>query len=883
VNNISISTFQDASLVETKPKPVISILHVDDDIGFLSTAKQCLEFNDDFHVDLAISADEAQGKLENTAYEVIISDYEMPKKNGLKFLEELRANSNNTPFILFTGKGREEVAVKALNLGAFRYIDKHGDPETVYTELASGIRQAAEHARARHLVKENEERFKQLFNMMPSGVAVYEAVDDGEDFVLIDFNAAAERIEKTIKSEIIGKRVTEAFPGVKKFGLLNVLQQTFRTGQAKYFPPAEYKDPRCLGSWRENWVYKLPNGNVVALYNDVTKRKLIEEALKESEGQSKAIVMNSPIGIATSDANKHFLSANESFCKILGYTEDELRKLTFIDITHPADITESIANMKDLSSGKTAFFTQEKRYLKKDGTIITGRIIVSAIRHQDGKPRLFIAELEDITERKKMEDKVKQERDTIEAVTQSIGAGFAIISKDYHITWANKFIRQYKGEVEGRICYTALNTLDAPCPDCGVTKIFKGKTNLDAHEYCSTTVDGKPYWVEIIATPIRDSQGNIVAASELAVDITEKKQKEKTLKESKQEFKALFDSNPEAAVYLDENYRFLDVNPRFTEVFGFLPEEVKGKNLLQVIVPEDLQREAKNYMKRSLRENVNFESMRKRKGGSQFNASISIAPVLVEGKRIGIIAVYNDISDAISTQNKLNKSLAETMAVEEHLQMALREAELLNDKLDVIGRFTRHDVRNKLAVIDGNLFLAKKYANDQQKLHIFLEQIQTASKSIMHILDFARNYKKLGSEQKTLVDVGNAVEEASLLITDLKGIEIINKCKGFRVMADSMLTTVFHNLIENSLKYGVKLTKISVVKRENKDGSITIIYQDDGVGISADDKNRLFEKGYGKGTGYGLYLTKRTCEIYGWTVQETGETGKGAHFEFRIP
>lgn len=883
MSRIAISTFQDASLLETKSKPIISILHVDDDLGFLNIAKQCLELNDDFRVEVAGSVKEAQKKLEETEFDVIISDYEMPQKNGLEFLEELRAHSNNTPFILFAGKEREEVAVKALNFGAFRYINKHGNSEAVYTELASDIRQAAEHARAKRAVRESEERFKQLFNIMPSGVAVYEAVNDGDDFILIDFNTAAEKIEKISKAEVIGKRVTEAFPGVKKFGLLTVLQQTFRTGQAKYFPPAEYKDERGSRGWRENWVYKLPNGNVVAVYNDVTKRKIAEQALRESERQSKAIFLSSPIGIATSDANKHFVSANEVFCKILGYTEDELRKLTFVDVTHPEDIAESTTNMKDLSSGKISFFTLDKRYVKKDGTIINGRVVVSAIRDQDGKPRLFIVELEDITDRKKMEDKVKQDLNTLEAVTQSIGAGFVIISKDYHVTWANKFIRQYRGDVEGKKCYAVLNTLDAPCSDCGVTKIFAGKTNFDAHEYFSTTVDGRPYWVEIIATPIKDSHGNIVAASELAVDITDKKQKEETLKESKQEFKALFDSNPEAVVYLDGNYNFLDVNPRFTDVFGYLPEEVKGKNLFQVIVPEELQQEAKSYAEKSLRETVSFEAMRKRKDGSLFNATVSMAPVLVEGKRVGNIAVYKDISDVIATQQKLNKSLAETLAVKGHLQLALREAELLNDKLDVIGRFTRHDVRNKLAVIDGNIFLARKHAMDPPKLQTNLDMIQTASKSILNILDFAKNYKKLGSEQKTLVDVGKAVEEAASLVTDLRDIKVRNECKGFSVMADSMLTTVFHNLIDNSLKYGEKLTKISVFKRKNKDGSVTIVYEDDGVGINVDDRTRLFEKGFGKGTGYGLYLIKRTCEIYGWTVEETGKLGKGARFEFHIP
>jgi signal transduction histidine kinase len=98
-----------------------------------------------------------------------------------------------------------------------------------------------------------------------------------------------------------------------------------------------------------------------------------------------------------------------------------------------------------------------------------------------------------------------------------------------------------------------------------------------------------------------------------------------------------------------------------------------------------------------------------------------------------------------------------------------------------------------------------------------------------------------------------------------------------------MLTTVFHNLIDNSLKYGKNLTQIKVYHRKEKDGSERIIYEDDGGGIDEEAKTHLFVKGFGHGTGFGLYLIKRTCDIYGWAVKETGDPGKGARFEFDIP
>jgi PAS domain S-box-containing protein len=139
---------------------------------------------------------------------------------------------------------------------------------------------------------------------------------------------------------------------------------------------------------------------------DVTEGKQAEELLRESKEQLAAVIANSPIGIATSDSEKHFLIANDAFCKILGYSEDELRKLTFKDITHPADIAESSSGIEDLSSGRIPFFSQEKRYVRKDGKIIYGKITVSVVRNK-GKPVLFVAELEDISERKRMDEELQ--------------------------------------------------------------------------------------------------------------------------------------------------------------------------------------------------------------------------------------------------------------------------------------------------------------------------------------------------------------------------------------------------------------------------------------------------------------------------------------------
>lgn len=126
-------------VADVDEKKSIRVLHVDDESGLLKIAKQCLEMKGPFQVDTASSVEEAIGKMEKEDYDAVVSDFQMSGKNGLEFLRELRQNGNGVPFVMFTGKGSEEVATRAMSLGADRYLSKAGDPETVYSELAHAI------------------------------------------------------------------------------------------------------------------------------------------------------------------------------------------------------------------------------------------------------------------------------------------------------------------------------------------------------------------------------------------------------------------------------------------------------------------------------------------------------------------------------------------------------------------------------------------------------------------------------------------------------------------------------------------------------------------------------------------------------------------------
>jgi PAS domain S-box-containing protein len=349
----------------------------------------------------------------------------------------------------------------------------------------------------------------------------------------------------------------------------------------------------------------------------------------------------------------------------------------------------------------------------------------------------------------------------------------------------------------------------------------------------------------------------------------------KAVQERYERFRALFLENPEAVLFCDNKFRILDANPSFTALFGFSLQEVQGKDARELIVPEKRQNESAIFQRDLENRHVEARTVIKRKDGSEVNVALSGASLFVKRKLVGYILVYRDITELAFAAEELSKMFEEQ-------NRTLEKTSLLNEKMSVIGNLTRHDVRNKLAAIGGYAYLAKKRSVDNE-VRGYIAQIEEVVKNIVRILDFAKAYEMIGSQERVDVNVGKLVSDAASLFTDLKRVEIVNECGDFQVQADSLLMELFHNLIDNSLKYGEKITQIRVYTQPDNDGSTCLIYEDDGVGVDPAIKANIFQKGFGKGTGYGLWLIRRICEMYGWTIEETGEPGKGARFVMKIP
>jgi PAS domain S-box-containing protein len=186
---------------------MISVLYVDDEPALLDVSKQFLERTGEFTVDTLESAGKALEVLSEKAYDAIISDYQMPIMDGIEFLKTLRASGNTTPFIIFTGKGREQVAIEALNSGADFYIQKGGDPKSQFTELMHKIHQAVARKKAEDGLLESEERYRTLAES--ANDMIYITDPDG---VLLYANTLCAKMFNTTPDNLVGKTQDDLFP-----------------------------------------------------------------------------------------------------------------------------------------------------------------------------------------------------------------------------------------------------------------------------------------------------------------------------------------------------------------------------------------------------------------------------------------------------------------------------------------------------------------------------------------------------------------------------------------------------------------------------------------------------------------------------------------------
>ncbi len=834
-----------------------SVLHVDDDASFLSVSKRILELDGKFAVDVAVSVDEALKKVSVKSYDAIISDYDMPCMNGLEFFKVLRVRHNSLPFIIFTGKGREEVAIDALNLGADGYYTKYGSTETVFGELAYGIYSAIEKRQTKEALAESEKRYRTILDQAPEAVLIHNV--NGQ---LVDVNAQACKSLGYTRKELLSMNIADVDGQV---AIRNDKQFWSRAVAGECFTFDSYlkcKDQTLLPVEVSIGPIVIDKETlIVGFVRDNANRRLSEKLLRQSEVRYRSLYENSFDAILLSKPDGSILYANPAACKMFGMREDEIRMARRQGIV-VADERLKAALKEREQTGKV---TAELTFKRKDGSTFAGEVSSTLFSDVNGTVVTSLI-IRDISGRKKTEVALQESEALYKELVNSLPEVIFETDMDGRITFANPQAYETTGYSKEDFA-SGIDSLDLVAPEdrervqSGMTRIRSGFSEV-AVEMTFMKKNGVRFPVVVRAVP-RFKDGAIVGGRGVITDVTRLKKVEKDLGL----FSLAIEMSLDGIIIGDVAGNITYVNNALMKLYNSSDKnDFVGKHVLEFIVESDRARATQNSM-RSIETGQGWfgQFTALTKNGFTFPVEVAVAPIKSEnGVPIGFVDVIHDVSSR--------------MRSEQSLKAAHRKLELMNEKLLVVGGLVRHDIANKLSLLNCHAFLAKKNGD----LGDVLGAIEVACGQIKRILDFSKDYEMLGTEELSYVKVGRVFNDVVALFPDLSGIKTVNDCAGLTVLADSLLRELFYNLVDNTRKYGEKTTQIRL-SYSCSDDCLKLFYEDDGVGISVDMKAKLFSKGFGKGTGLGLHLIKKTLEVYGWQIEETGIEGKGAKFEITIP
>jgi len=484
-------------------KPKIRVLHVDDELGLLKVAKQCLEVQGPFQVDSASFVEEALAKLEREQYDAVVSDYQMPGKDGLALLKELRNRNDSTSFIMFTGKGREEVAVQALNLGADAYVNKAGEPETVYCELAHSIRNSVAKKEAQECLLYQAELMQNVSDAI--------IASDG-NFVLTSWNQAAEKMYGWKANEVIGRLdqdvLQSEFVGIDRARAIQKLRETGKfSGELIQL----HRNGHRINVESNTMALRGKNSQTigyVSVNRDITDLKDAEETLKESEEKWRSLVEMAPDGMATTDTKGFFTSVNSAFLRLTGYKREDIvgKHFTKLQTIEPKDIPKYLKLMISALRGKLPE-PFEYSYVRKDGAISWGEAHIGSLK-KNGKTIGYQVIFREITERKRVEAKLLESEERFRLLFENVSVGGSLMDADGHVVAANdadcRFLGYTQKELVGMHFSKFTHPEDLKKDLELYRELMKGKRNTYTIQKRYLRKDGKAVWGRSRVFSIRD-------------------------------------------------------------------------------------------------------------------------------------------------------------------------------------------------------------------------------------------------------------------------------------------------------------------------------------------------------------------------------------------
>jgi PAS domain S-box-containing protein len=529
-------------------------------------------------IGIAYSGKESISLAEKHTPDIVLMDIILEGEiDGITAAEEIKARYD-IPIIYLTAHSDENTLNRAKATEPYGYILKPLNENEMYSTLVTAL---YKHELEMKL-KESEIRYRTLFQNAKNGVAIFQAVNNGEDFVFVDINSAGEQIDRLKREKTIGKSILEVFSGIREFGLFDIIQNVWRTGNPKNYPPARYEDDRISG-WRENYVYKLPSGEIIIIYDDITEKKQTEDALRQSEEKYRLVVENANEGIVIIQ-NGAIKFSNDKAIKIIGYSIGELERTPFFEMVHPDDRELAMEYHSKRIEGKEVPELYEMRILDKNNQIKW--LQMSVVRIEWEQEPAALAFMTDITIRKRSEEELRESKDKYRSLVENINEAIFSIDMNGIITYVSPVIKQIAGytsdNLVGKHFNQFIHTDDLPGLMESYERTIAG--NYEPYEYRLVLKDGSSRYIRSNSRLIIED-GEKRGLIGVITDIHNRVLAEHALRESEAKFRALTESIP-AAIFIVQDGTFRYVNPAFEAVSGYLFEEIEGKSYLDIIHPD---------------------------------------------------------------------------------------------------------------------------------------------------------------------------------------------------------------------------------------------------------------------------------------------------------
>jgi len=570
----------------------VRILHVDDDRDLRELTVSFLEREDDrFTVDTASNAAEGLEHLSGKSYDCIVSDYDMPKQDGIEFLHSVREEYPDLPFILYTGKGSEEVASEAISAGVTDYLQKESGTDQ-YTVLANRIANAVEHNRSQQLVERSERRLREIIDSIPQ--LLYVVDEDGTYRIANDTLA---EFHDTGVEDIEGSHVTDVLhdPAAERF--LEHLQTTLEAGHEKEFSEVELStetgDNRIFAPRLLPYEFEESDKRaVLGVGTDITKRKRHERELEHIRERMQLALERTQSIIFEIDCDTGRVARHGAYTSFFDLAPDETP--TWEDHieqgVHPDDRRQFHQFYQQLIDGDRDEGTLEYRTHPDSGDVRWIRDTVSVEKDRDDK-RQVVGIARDVTEHKHRELELRRNERRYQAIFDDPNILVGLIETDGSVVDINQTALEYvDASIEDVTGMPFWETPWFKYSDAMQQNVKKWVDRAANGEYVEfeadlTSDDDEFYTVEGVFRPVTNEDGDVVSIVVSDRDISERKEYERELEQTNAVLSTLFDTLPIGVVAADEDHDVVAINDQLVEMFDLArdPADIHGEDCLQLV------------------------------------------------------------------------------------------------------------------------------------------------------------------------------------------------------------------------------------------------------------------------------------------------------------